>query len=48
MRHSALTLQSRLHLIAEARGDLVAAQPMEVVMRKIHDLENLPSFQQHA
>jgi hypothetical protein len=40
--------QVLLHLIAEACGDRPCAQPMEAIMRKIHDPENLPSFQHHA
>lgn len=41
-------LQVQPHLIPDARGYRPHAQPMEAIMRKIHDLENLPSFQHHA
>nr|WP_162093040.1 hypothetical protein [Bradyrhizobium sp. ORS 278] len=41
-------LQVQRHLIPDARGSRSRAQPMEAIMRKIHDLDNLPSFQRHA
>jgi hypothetical protein len=35
-------------LLAALRGDRPYSEPMEAVMRKYRDLENLPSFQHHA
>jgi hypothetical protein len=43
-----MRLQLRSPVIIERRGNAPLFQPMEVAMRKISDIENLPCFQHLA